>query len=308
MSLLLVTTNVVFESIFAPFLFASQSSISLRTAYNSTKQLTYLLGGVWGLAEETYVNGGFVHSRSPIEGVGFDTYYQGNIGVGHAIKNAAVDAGFSASYSPLTEVVSKGGYLGLTYIFTSEKANPDDQSDRALSLLHTQIYPSEEESAALFWARAGFSGNTMSSTLARPPNNKAKGTVFTLDVYYPADPVLLLGAGVGFHGYDSAGRTFFAEAQKNATSMRSYLLGSTILGLPRTSAHFDLFWNITDRDIFQPRYSSTEIDSTRLWTHTLGLSWRHQFTKTLAITPTYETTIQGSNVYAGFLLDVMYTL
>lgn len=308
-SLGIITTIVAFGSMFAPFLLASQSSISVRSAYNSTKQTTFLLKGLWGVAERTYVNGGFVYARAPLERTrALDTFYQGNLGVGHAINNVAVDGGFSLSYSPLTEIQSKGGYLGLTYIFMSERTDPAQQSDRALSLLHTQIYPSEEENTALFWARVGFTGNTMSTTLRRPPDNKAKGTAFTLDVYYPADPVVLLGAGIGFHGYDSAGRVFFAEAQKNATSLRTNLLGSTIVGLPRTSAHFDVAWTITDRDIFQPRYSSIEIDSTRLWTHTLGLGWRHQFTRSVSMTPSYETTVQGSRVYTGFLLDLTYVL
>lgn len=267
-----------------------------------------MLSGVFGVAERTYVNGALVHARSPIAGTeSVDNFYQGSAGAGHAIDNFAFDLGFMGSFSPLTAVTSKGGYVGVTYIHVPGTTDPATQSDSALELLaHHQIFPTAANQP-LFWVRSAFNGNTMTSDLVSHAGAKAKGTSFTVDATYPVDPVLQLGAGLGFYGYDNASQAFFDEAQRNMTSLSRYLLGATVLGLPRTSANVNGTYQISDWDLFTPRYTATEIDSTRQWTHTLNLGWKHNFSKTIAMTPAYEVSISGNRAFSGLMLDLFYS-
>lgn len=267
-----------------------------------------MLSGVWGASQATYLNGGLVFSRTPVTGTrAVDTYYQANLGLGHAIDNIAFDAGFIGSVSPLTAVLSKGGYIGATYIVVKDTIDPATHSDNALMLLRTQIYP-EPDNQPLFWVRVGFAGNTMSSRLVSTPDNNARGTIFSLDATYPVNPELTVGAGLSLFGYDSKSRRFFSEAQRHSSTLGRYMLGATVQGLPHSVATVNFSQTITNRDTFVPRYSATELDATRTWTHTIDLGWRHQFTKKFFLTPTYELTIQGNRAFTGFLLDFMHML
>lgn len=302
----LLATFLLLVPIFAPFSQASQSSISQKSSFNSDRQLGFLIAGNWGLDERSFANASFAYSQTPIQNLDqTDTYYQGTIGLGYALKNIAFDLGFMGSQSPLERIHSLGGSLGLTYIHIPPNANPDDYKNRALTSLHSQVYTEAEELQPVFWVRFGFVGNTIKSNLIDFPANSGKETALTIDAYYPHGDLLLLSAGASFHGYDNS-RGFYDRALANITSIEMALLASTLQGLPHTTLSLQAFWQITSRDTFLPRYQSTEIESIRKWSHTLDLGWRHRFSTQWFLAPTYEITAFESRIATAVVLDFLF--
>lgn len=291
----------------APLSRASQSSIEQRFSFNSDRQLGSITSGAWGINDQSFLNGSFVHTRSPstvIAGV-HDTFYQGGLGAGYAINNIAFDIGFQISKSPLTETSSIGGSFGFTYIFIPPGANAEDYEPDALSVSRAQVYQKPQEQPPLFWVRFGYTGNSMSSDVVGFPNNVGKETGFTFDGYYPVNDDILVNIGLGFHGYDDS-RGFYSLALENVTTAKQLLLLSTIQGLPHSNISLGLTWQYTQRDALVPRYQGTEIDSSRQWAHTIDLAWRHQFSKNWFLTPTYEATVYQATASTGLLLGLLY--
>ncbi|MBI3555275.1 MAG: hypothetical protein HY074_03290, partial [Deltaproteobacteria bacterium] len=62
------------------------------------------------------------------------------------------------------------------------------------------------------------------------------------------------------------------------------------------------------RDSCIPKYTATEIDSSRIWVHTFDLGWRHQFSKHWYITPNYEVSVQAAFPASAVSLDILYIL
>lgn len=299
--------SVAFVLLNAPFSIASQSSITQRFGFNSAEQLSLITSGSWGINDQTFVNGSFVYSKTPIPFTELtDTFYLGTVGAGYAVQNIAFDVAFQYSTSPLTKIMSLGGSLGITYIFIPEGASAEDYSKDALGALNQQIYEKNEEQPALFWLRAGYTGNTMTSGLVNFSNNRGQETSFTFDFFFPYTEELLLNAGVGFHGYDNS-RGFFDKAFENMTTIEQALLQSTLQGLPRTTASIGGTWQLASRDAFLPRYQATEIDSSRTWAHTLNLGWRHQFAKAFYMTPIYEVSVQDAQANTGVVMELLFT-
>lgn len=295
--------------VFAPFCLASQSSIQTRTSYNSERQQSYTIAGSWGFDERAFGNAAFTHARTPLgRFIGeTDTFYQGVFGVGYAIDNLGFDLGFLTSSSPLTQTTTLGGYIGMTYIFSGEFADPKEYGEQTLDLLHSQIYEKKPEHPPIFWMRFGFAANSMRSDIVGDFNNSGKQTSFTVDGYYPMYDDLVLGGSLAFHGYDDS-KGFFTNTQKNVTNIHVALLGATLQGLPKTSISVHAAWQLASRDTFTPRYSVTEIDASKRWSHTIDLGWRHQFNKHWFMTPTYEVSVQGARAFSGLIFELLYVL
>lgn len=235
-----------------------------------------------------------------------DTFYQGTLTIGYAVHNIAFDAGFNASRSPLQEARVLGFTFGITYVYVPEDADSDDYKDQALTALHSQIYFNEPQKPPLFWVRMGYIGNTLRSNLLPAPNSTGTEAAFSFDAYYPYSPELMLSLGASFHGYDD-NNGFFDRALKNTTSSEIQLLASTIQGLPHTSIVLQATWLIVSPfDSLVPRYQATEIDSSRQWSHTIDIGWRHQFSKHWYLTPTYEVSMYQGLPSTAVLGDIVY--
>ena len=299
---------VSFLLLCAPLSFASQSLIGQKSGFNSDKQLSFITYTSIAIDEKAFVGASFTYSRTSEEPSfdDTDTFYQGTLSLGYAVQNIGFDVGFNVSRSPLQDSRTIGGTFGLTYIYTPSGADPDDYSETALDSLHTQLYKKQAEQPPLFWVRFGFIGNTLRSNLLAFPNDSGKETALSVDVFYPYSPELLFTAGTSFHGYDDS-HGFFDRSLKNTTSTEISLLASTVQGLPHTTVSMQATWQLALRDSFIPRYQATEIDSSRVWSHTLDLSWRHQFTSHWYLTPTYELTVLGQLPATAIMGEVLYS-
>jgi hypothetical protein len=286
---------------------ASQSSVEQKTSYNSDKQLTFSLGGTWGFDERAYGTASFSHSRTPLDNpaADIDTFYQGLFGVGYAINNLGFDVGATMSQSPLTQSSGLGGYIGFSYIFTDEFTNPAVHTQQALDLLHTQIYERNPEHPPIFWVRLGFAANTLRTKELGDQAPSGKQTSVTFDFHYSPDDNLFLTLSTAFYTNDDS-TGFFTNAERNADNFHTALLGATLQGLPHTSLGLQATWQIAPRDSLVPRYQATEVDSTRQWSHTIDLGWRHHFLKEWFISPTYEATIQGDTAITGLIFAITY--
>ena len=287
---------------------ASQSSILQRGGYNTAGQENFVTALNYGLTDRSYLSASIVYSRSPAGGTTeTDTFYQGTLGFGYAISNLAFDVGFTAAHSPLQQTRTLGGSFGLTYIYTPSDANAEDYAEQALAALHTQVYEAKQERPPLFWVRFGYLGNSMTSTLLPERANNGKETALTADVFYPYSNDLLFNFGVSFHGYDDR-QGFYDGVFQKSTDAQLELLSSTIQGLPHTTISNQATYKLAQRDWCIPRYTATEIDSSRIWVHTFDLGWRHQFSKNWYLTPNYEITLQSSTPASAVSVDILYVL
>ena len=160
-------------------------------------------------------------------------------GLGYAMGNIALDLGAQLSQSPLTQIYSFGGQVGVTYIHINESSDPESHADQALGLLHQQTYGPKGDQTPVFWARVSYTASKMQSKLLDDPNNKGEESIFALDAFYPAAADLLIGAGFALFGYENKGG-LFTNALKTTSDTNLFLLGATIQGLPNSSFHFDL--------------------------------------------------------------------
>ncbi|MBI3544675.1 MAG: hypothetical protein HY075_15500 [Deltaproteobacteria bacterium] len=292
--------------LFATISFASQSSIGQKVSFNSDRQITFLTSGTWGIDEKSFVAASFAHSRTPtFDGLDTDTFYQGTLSIGYSVSNLAFDIGFNIAQSPLQRERTLGGSIGLTWIFVPSILDPDDYRELALRTLHSQIYERKEEKAPLFWVRLGYLGNSMKTNIIEYPANSGKESAFSFDLYYPWSNELISSFSAGFHGYDNS-RGFFDRSLQNTTDVETLLLTSTIQGLPHTTLALQSTWQLAPRDAIIPRYQATEIDSSRKWTHTIDLGWRHQFSPHWYLTPTYEVTMQLDQASTGVMTELYY--
>ena len=301
--------GVVFAlaSVSAPLSFASQSSIDQRASFNSDRQLGMITSGSWGIDEKSFANGALTFTKTPTTSLAssYDTFYQLNLGVGYAIHNIAFDVGFQYSKSPLTEVRSLGGSFGVTYIFTPQGANDDDYQEEALASFHAQTFHKTHEQPPLFWLRLGYIGNTMKTEALPLANSSGRETALAIDAFYPFNDELLFILGAGFHGYDNS-RGFYDKALANANTAEQQLLQSTLQGLPHTNYSLSASYQLTQSEALMPRYQATEIDSSRQWSHTVDLAWRHEISKSWYLTPNYELTITQATSSTGVILDLLF--
>lgn len=269
-----------------------------------------ITSGTWGLSDKTFAASSFTFQRTPAPGTGSsDRYFQGTLGFGYSFNNMALDAAFIYASTPLEGTTSVGFSVGYTYLFVPGGLDASEYSDQALTAAHTQIYENletdqHENQDPLFWIRIAYNGNSMSSTLLDDAENSGKETSLTIDGYYPFSQDLLLSAGVGFYSYDDS-KGFFDRALENAVTAQQLLLQSTLQGLPHTTISLQASYQITARDAGIPRYQATEIDSTRTWSHTFDLGWRHQFTKQWYLSPLYEVTLEGATTESGVILELL---
>lgn len=287
--------------------FASQSSFNQRLSFNSSRQFTTSTTGLWGIDDRSFASSTFTYQAAPTTpDVGTDSFYQGALGAGYAIENFAFDAGFIFSYTNLPQIISLGGTLGLTYIFTSSDEDPSEYQAVALDALHSQFYTSHEKPLPVLWTRIGFTGNSMQSALLGSAGNSGKETALTIDVFYPFSEELLFGINAGFHGYDN-NKGFFNKAFTGTITAEQLLLRSTLQGLPHNNFGAMSAWQLAPRDFLIPRYALTELDSSRKWSHTIDLGWRHQFSKNWFISPTYEISIYQAVSSSAVIFDLLYS-
>lgn len=289
-------------TMFASNAAASQSQINQRASYNSESQLGYTISGKWQTTPTLFATASLAYSRTPVDTVDRnDTFYQASGGAGYSGDVTTVDFAVQVSRSPLTEITSYGYTLGLSYIFC-EDSGPEVITARPPNARKI-MREKEPQKAPLFWTRFTYTGTALKSSLLQDASNSGSQTVSTIDVFFPAGRTTMLGVGMAFYAYDDP-KNFFSGAIRGNQTFELNLLGATLQGLPALSANIDFSWQIGRKNVFMPRYQATELQSTASWSHTFDIGWQYQFNSKWSATPTYEASLQGTEVFTGFLLDV----
>jgi len=291
------------------FLFAAQgalaapeSSIEQRTSYNSQDQQSYAVSGTIPATPETDVTLTVAHSRTPLgEVLGTETYWFESLGASQEMDQITIDGALQFSQAPLTEIFTYGGAIGVAMTWT--KSDDEKLPNMAgMSRIRAQ-FDAEASHETLFWTRFGLSVSNSTSRLI--PGSSARETNVTLDFMVPMSDEFTLGGGASFYSYSDR-NSYFDRAIRNSRNNKQALLGATLQGLPQMTFSTQLIASITGVDVFVPRYSATMIQTSRLWSHTLMASWRHEFSNSWALSPGYEITLQENLTTSGFLIDLSY--
>lgn len=279
---------------------AADSSLEQRISYNSQDQQGYYLSGTTGLTNETDLILSVAHSRTPLgSALGTETYWFESVGASHRLNDVTLDAAIQFSQTPLTEISSYGGAVGVA--MTWSKTNDETFPNLAgMSRIRAQ-FDAEAIRETLLWSRIGISLSNSKSDLF--PGSSARETSFSLDLMKPITDEYTVGAGAAFYSYADTD-SFYDRALKNSRTNEQALLGATIQGLPQIGVSSHLTAAITDLDVFIPRYTATLIKSSRLWTHTLSMNWQHEFSKNWSLSPGYELSIEEGLTTSGFLMDL----
>ena len=285
---------------------ANQSSIESKTGYNSSRQFSASLSGTWELGDKAFTDLSLTHTRSPADTIArTDSFTQLSLGAGYSVDYLGFDAGFNLARQPLEQIHSIGGYFGITYFYSASDQPPNDEASENTQLLHTQTYSKPSLLLPVFWIRTGYAINSITSDLLLGPDDGGKDTTLSIDGFYLVNDELVLGSGIGVHFYEQK-RNLFKSFIQNSNNVYLNLLTNTVLGYPKTTFNLNANWQLAPRDSLLPRYQATEIETSRDWIHTVDLGWRHQFTKHLYMTPTYEISFQSMMAYTGLLFSLLY--
>ncbi|MGE4233358.1 MAG: hypothetical protein AB7F43_08520 [Bacteriovoracia bacterium] len=269
-------------------------SLSTRTGYTSQKQVSAFFSGSFALQKQITAVANLGYSRTPLLGYGvFDKFITSSAGVNLAVNKFALELLYNYSYSTISLFHSHGATIAFTYIFSEDDLKKDN-SREALALMHTQIYEPSTNNYPVLWMRAGGSGNYMSSLAIDKSGIESD---FFLEVYSPQLSKLLnelvtLGLAGIVYSYDDSDN-FFTGAQRTASNLSQALLGSTIQGLPLVTVTASVMWQIASLDTFITRYQHTQMYVLEDPARTIGLGWRHRFSKHFYLTPDYSMTFQG---------------
>jgi hypothetical protein len=319
------------------FSFASQSAIEHRSIYTTERQYGFLVGGTWGFDENIFATGSITHWRSaPTVEAGINPYYAVTGGAGYAVKNIALDVGFTLARAATTakQISATGGYGGITYIHAPEVAeNPSDEEEEDPNKIGVrQLYVKPIQRPALFWVHASAFTYSAASKVQNGVNvPKVAISGGNIDGYYPIDQQFQVAVGGGLYSFPVDPGYFYSGTLKYINNTNLWLVWSTLRGLPRTALYGQLSWQITAADGFMPRYTYSQVNflpeanavtsavatgSTSVpgatgfeiqTAHTFDLIWRHQLSKHWFLTPAYELSIQSSRANTALLVDLNYS-
>lgn len=281
------------------------SMIEQRSSYNSRDQQGYYLVGAHSIDAQTGLNLAFTHYRTPVDTIGTETYFQEALGASYTLDNTImVDGNFQLSQSPQPQIYSIGGGVGvvLNWFDKNSSSVPSLAQLAGMSRIRAQ-FDEEAYTELVLSARFGMGINNFTSSLL--PGSSAQEDSYSLDLTKPLNDDFTASAGVIYYSYNDA-NGFFTQALSDNFSSERFLLGSTIQGLPIATLSTRLTAIIADFDTFVPSYSASMLQTSKLWTHTVSGSWKHEFSRNWVITPGYEVTMQKGLTTSGFLLDLLY--
>lgn len=283
-----------------------------RLAYNTEKQLSAILTGVYGFSPEVFAVASLQYGlyRTSIPPT-VERTYGGAVQAGYNNGLWGIDGSYYRSASYISLLTTQGFGVGATFAYMPsffDGSGSDSRMD-LMKVSNRQTYQTRmegEEEKPLFWARIGVISNSFSSRLLAGGSPTSRDGInqlgVSVDAYYPVDGFSVLSAGFSSYGYNKDPATFANDLFRNDNE-RVFLIGSTVLGLPTMTAYVEFSWQVTPRDAFMPRVSTGMLNATKQWEVGGALTWRRQVTKGLFFTPSYELTVLGSTKVSGVVVS-----